>query len=322
MSVQMIRITTLIFFIFTLTSCIDDISLTQKKNTGTIKEVKNVTYFISKSGDLYEKVKGIFVESIFVSKKEMNTIKTYDLNNIANLPYKVKSKLKYIDDKLYNYIKIEPEFIYAKTELKKFNKNENKADIQDDYSNNKCRMFLNHAKFQENTDQEYLILKPLKDFSSKCKNIELFKQDYKRAKTLIQKISKYNFYLAELITLNFFDNLKPLNYLNLNYLNDDFIIHSVKLKNNYTQITSRKSNYIGFSYQINKKISFKKFLNINKMSPSWNSNSIYYKEYKEKILKLKVEIEELSNEVFHPKKLLNEDLIKDPTIKKEIRKDL
>mgnify|MGYP000998759068 FL=1 len=62
----MIRITTLIFFIFTLTSCIDDISLTQKKNTGTIKEVKNVTYFISKSGDLYEKVKGIFVESIFV----------------------------------------------------------------------------------------------------------------------------------------------------------------------------------------------------------------------------------------------------------------
>jgi len=66
MSVQMIRITTLIFFIFTLTSCIDDISLTQKKNTGTIKEVKNVTYFISKSGDLYEKVKGIFVESIFV----------------------------------------------------------------------------------------------------------------------------------------------------------------------------------------------------------------------------------------------------------------
>lgn len=115
------------------------------------------------------------------------------------------------------------------------------------------------------------------------------------------------------VKINFVLILVILQYNYLIYdecLNDDFMIHTLQLKNAYTRNTSRKNNYIGFSYQI------------NKMSHSWSSNSIYLKGYKEKLLKLKVEIEELLNKVFHPQKLFNEDLIKNPTIKKETRKYL
>ena len=175
---------------FVLTACIDDISLTQKKDQGTVKEVRGVTYFISKSGDLYEKVKGIFIESKFATKKDLEQIKTYELDHIAYLPYKLSSKIKYIDNRLYAYNFISPKFIYARTALQKFNINLVNYKFADEdkeqkklefYETNVCKNFISKAKFKENVDEEYLELKPIEDFDTPCKGSDLFKEDYKLA---------------------------------------------------------------------------------------------------------------------------------------------
>jgi len=327
----MIRITTLIFFIFTLTACIDDISLTQKKDQGTVKEVKGITYFISKSGTLYEKIKGIFVESKFVTDKEANTIKKYTLKNVAYLPYKLTSEVKYIDNKLYSYIYLKAEYLYAKNVLKKFNKNEDtsinlslykdkvKAEIQDDYSRYGCRDFLSKAEFYKNTDEEYQNLKPLKDFTSPCKNIELFAEDYNYAKNLVSKISQYNKKISMALKQGLFKSSNILIVVNLEFDHDNFQLHTIKFKGGSNTV-SKYGNVLGYTKQGNVTgITFNQFLNIKSMSQSWREG-VKYNDFKNETFKLKNEIDKLSNKLFHPQKLLNEDLVKDSKIKKKKRK--
>ncbi|MDC1194516.1 hypothetical protein N8081_01065 [Pseudomonadota bacterium] len=322
----MIRITILIIFIFTLTACIDDISLTQKKDQGTVKEVKDITYFISKSGTLYEKIKGIFVESKFVTDKEANTIKKYTLKHLAYLPYELTSEIKYIDNKLYSYFYLKAKNLYAKNILKTFNKNEDpsidlslykgqvKAEMQDDYSRYGCRNFLSKAEFYKNTDEEYQTLKPLKDFASPCKNIELFAEDYNYAENLVNLISEYNKRLLMALKQGLFKSSNILVHVNLEYDHDNFLIHTIKFKGGSNTV-SRYGSVLGYLKQGNVRgITFNQFLNIKSMSQSWQEG-LKYNDFKNETLKLKNEIDKLSNKVFHPQKLLNENLIKDPTIK-------
>ena len=312
--------------IFSLAACIDDISLTQKKDAGTIKEVKGVTYFIAKSGALYEKIKGVFVESKFVTNEEINAVKSYKHNTIATLPYTLESKIKYIDGRLFSFIVIKPKYIYAKEELKKFHKkeairpvildsknktnmeNKNNDNVIDDYSANSCKDFLSKAEFKSNVDTESVQLKPLNDWNDNepCKHIKLFAQDYKHAKGLINKILQYNKLLSE---TNLVEKKKVLNNLSLVYKNDEFKIFQTNFKSTSNTV-NKYGNIRSYSQQKSERINFNTFVSINKMHLNWRESMIF-KDFKEKIINLQREINKLSNKAFDPDKLLNEDLVKD-----------
>ena len=312
----MIKNTFAILMFFVLTGCIEDISLTQKKDQGTVKEVRGVTYFISKSGDLYEKIKGIFVESKFATKKDLEKIKTYNLSNIAYLPYTLTSKIKYIDSRLYTYNYLKPNFIYARKALEKFNNNLVNYQFADEdkkqnklkfYETNECKNFISKAKFKDKLDEEYLELKPIEDFETPCKESDLFKEDYKLAKELILKINEYNRYISNYLQSRLIKSSSPsaLKTLTLTYFNNDFVIHKSNFSNT-VNTKSKNNNLIGVSTNRNVSFSLEKFININKMSQQWQTG-LNYSKFKNEINKIKSEIDVLSIKNFDRSKLLNKD---------------
>ena len=72
-----------ILLTFFLYGCLDEINLKQGKKP-ELKEIKGTTYFISADRNLFEKQKGMFVESQLVDEKLLQKIKEYEKNSIAN----------------------------------------------------------------------------------------------------------------------------------------------------------------------------------------------------------------------------------------------